>query len=511
MTPTRALGMDGRAVRLCALAIACASLVALLSCEDDENCVYPNFQVGAVEGYVLVAGEGRSVLVGARTQEGLSRGEVVARVQSDSTGWYRFELPTGLYRIETDPSAGIVHTSRLTDTITVTPSVQRFDLLRGSLTLLIHMPPDLEGERYRALIRSSYFPSPSSEVLQVEDGTLRFEYSVLPLGGYRASLDVWSGSARIYLPAAHDEDEAEIIEVGADEPVTYEASFVESFASIMGSVTGSWQEGSDYFPFVEAFSSPSTTIAGISCEDDGTFYIPLLAAVPVRLSTSIHGIEQWVGGASYEEARLFNLQAGDRVTGVDIRESGIEVTLQGPGAPAHYRPTMRLLDAAGNRKEIWDQSNRLTICNLAPGEYRLLVYGYCDGQTWASQWYDGAETLGEATPIVLGEGELKRISMSLVEGGRIAGRILTSGGAVLDDFLLRIVDAEGNPLCGEWEVFTGGQFSYTGLADGAYHLAVRPPGSYEPWWYPGTHEFESATPIEIRDHEAVTGVEWSLP
>ena len=313
----------------------------------------------------------------------------------------------------------------------------------------------------------------------------------------------------LYLPSGYDPDEAETVEIGAEEPAIIEFSFEQSYGSISGSVTGSWQEAFVSRPEVDAYSADSIRIARVWCEDDGTFMLPLLIAEPVRLLTKCQGLEQWVGGATYAEARVFPLGPGDRITGVSVVECGLIVRLEGPGNLTRHRASIRLIDAAGHTFEPDNYSdNPITICNLPPGEYRLLVYGYCDGEPWASQWYDGAESASAATPITLAPGELRTVTIHLVEGGRIQGRVLDSDGQPLDYYYLRLCDADGETLCDQGQSRYHGEFSYSGLANGDYYLAVRTSWDAETCWYPGMREFERATPIRIRDHGTVTGIEW---
>jgi hypothetical protein len=487
----------------------CLLLLLSPSCTDRSTCDLPAYEVGAVEGYVLAGGEGRSITVGARPREGERRGAVIASTLSDSTGWFRLELPTGLYRLETNPVSGMYSTGDVRDTITITPHVQHYDLLRGQLQVRIRMPGELNGESFKLSIRSPHTYDSDSQTLQVQDGLLDFHFPVLYPQSYTLELEPAGSTQGLYLPGTYDPDEAETVEIGAEEPVIIETSFEQSYASISGSITGSWQQASVDRPEVNAYSADSIRIARAWCEDDGTFTLPLFIAEPVRLLTECQGLEQWVGGATYEEAQVFSLGPGDRITGVSVVESGLNVWLEGPGTLTYHRASIRLIDAAGHTFEPNNYSdNPITICNLPPGEYRLLVYGYCKGEPWANQWYDGAESASAATPITLAPGELRTVTIHLVEGGRIQGRVLDSDGQPRDDYDLRLCDADGETLCEQWQSRTRGEFSYSGLANGDYYLAVRTTWGGETCWYPGMREFEYATPIRIRDYGTVTGIEW---
>jgi hypothetical protein len=157
-------------------------------------------------------------------------------------------------------------------------------------------------------------------------------------------------------------------------------------------------------------------------------------------------------------------------------------------------------------------NNPIAICNLRPGSYTLFVYGYCDydGETWASQWYDGADSLAAATWIDLAEGQLAPITVRLVTGASIEGRVLTAEGQETYSSV-KVFDARGVPLCGNSGYSYGyGPFSFRGLNNGDYKLAARVSQEFE-WWYPGTVDPDSASVIEIRDRQSITGIEWRLP
>ena len=226
-------------------------------------------------------------------------------------------------------------------------------------------------------------------------------------------------------------------------------------------------------------------------------------------------LERWFGGSDEQTARVFDLQPGDRITDVDIVESGVEVSLSGEGPGLIHGLDVRILDASDAvvySGTPYDSSFRIS--GLDSGTYRLQASGTCVDQNWEPQWYGGDSSPGSAAPIELGAGELRAVSMTLVAGGSISGSIVdpsTNGpGAYCGLF-----DSEGEPLCsrfGTWYAWEeDGAFHYPGLADGDYYLALRNHNDPEngPWWYPGTATLEEAVPITITDHADVTGIVWT--
>lgn len=487
-----------------------AITLALSSCDDDPTSC-PVYDVGAVEGYLISSGEVISAEVGARAMEGPSEGTIVCATQSDSSGWYRLDLPTGLYRMEVKPSGGYVFSSDRRDTIRITPHVHRYDLLRGRAEITVGMPAALEGARYSLRVSGEGFDS-DSESADIEDGELFFAFPILHPGPYLMSLSGISG--RFYLPDTPEPDEADTLHVDEAHTATYEIDFSQSHATISGNVTGSWQQVSNNTPYVRVIDEDSHRLLNRMCQSDGSFTCDLIVPQPVRLRVDNDGIENWIGGDSFETAQVFDLAPGTHVTGVSFVGSGIRALLTAPDDPFIDRHLTVLYDGTGTElAEFTHWENPATICNLLPGSYFLHVAGHCEGESWIDQWFDGTGTFESATPIVLGEGELRDIEITLVGGGGIEGAVLTPDGQPPEIAVCGLFDALGDPICPDgnpWRFFEGGIFSFSGLPDGEYYLAVAI-GYGTPWWYPGTLDIASSSPFTIEDHGTVSDIELYLP
>ncbi|MCK4303496.1 MAG: hypothetical protein KAY24_04595 [Candidatus Eisenbacteria sp.] len=479
-----------------------------ISCDDDPSSPCPIYEVGALEGYVLAGGEGVAVPVGARLVEGENRGESLYETISDSTGWYRLELPTGIYWIETNPSRATVYTSDMSDTVHVTARTRQLDILRGKVVAQIAVPESLNGRRFRVRLdgenRFNY-----SAVAYAEDGLLELLFPIVVPGPYRLCLSL--PMPRIWLPGTYDPARADTLIISADQLTLYTAS-LNNYASIRGTVEGSWQEAYAFCPRVEAYGTDSSRVGRVGVESDGSFVLDLFVAQSVKLRIDYPSdIEQWIGGDSYETATIYDLQPGDHLTGVSAIESGLLCTLEGPGYFINHRTRFLLRDETGREYRPSHEffNNPLAICGLPAGRYYLFVFGYCSDQTWASQWYNGADSLAEATLIDLGEGELVPITVHLVEGGRIEGSLYEPDGQPATGARVRIYNSIGLPLC-EYEHYCHeGTFSITGLPNGDYYL-VSEKWDRAPCWYPGVAEQDSAQVIEIRDYATITGIEWTL-
>ncbi len=476
------------------------------SCEDDPSTPCPTFGVGVVEGYVLEAGVGVAVEVGVRPLDGSQKGEVVARTRSDSTGWYRLTVPAGRYRVDVNPGSGRVYSSDWPDTVHIPAGMRTFDVLRGRAAITIQFPDVLNGRELRGLLRSNLLGSSEITAI-VADGRARFEFPLVTPGEYLFGLGDIVNS--FWLPGTYDASEAQAYPVAADDTTAYVFT-LDEYASIRGSIHGSWEASGLSPPRLYVYSLDSTRILYEAPEPDGSFMLELFRAEPVKILSDSRDIVNWFGGTSFETATTFALEAGDQMTGVDLVENGIRCQLEGPGQLASRRVSVLLVDDEGHEfRPHTSSSATLVIGNLPDGRYRLYLYGYCDEQLWASQWYDGADSMADATPIDLEAGQLVDIAMRLAEGGRIAGTLLGALGFPIDRAEVILHDSEGRQLCHRLYVYDG-DFAFTGLGNESYCLAVGR-GSYDLWWYPGTANQDSAMVFTIRNHETVEGLEWTIP
>lgn len=486
-------------------------LSTVTSCTDDFPPFCPPYHVGAVEGYVREAGVGVAAEVRAVAQGGATSGSTFAVTTADSTGWYRLELPSGLYRLEASLPRLVSYSSDSRDTLRVAQGVHRFDLLRGRAEITIAMPAELEGLQHWLRLRGRGYGS-SQLGGSPADGVVRFSFRLQRTGTYAMTLTADNMDQECYLPGTVDYRAADSLTVGADTVSRYAADFRALYASIGGRVTGSWQEAGRGAPEVDALANPTVWIGRAYCLSDGSFTLHFLVPREVRLYTVLTGVQQWIGGNSLADARVFALQPGDRITDVTLVESGIGIRLEGPGDLLYYRTSVVVRNEAGEEFRPYSTSaNPLAVCNLRPGRYYVHLDGRCDHQIWAPQWYGGADRWEDATPVDLGVGELRQIVVDLVEGGRIAGDLLTADGSRPEYSSILLLDADDEPVC-EYGTTTihDGAFDFPGLGDGDYRLAVSD-YPHDLWWWPGTYDPEAAEPITIVGQAAVSGLRWSLP
>ncbi|MCK4413316.1 MAG: carboxypeptidase regulatory-like domain-containing protein [Candidatus Eisenbacteria sp.] len=485
------------------------ALCSGLSCDEDPASPCPVYEVGALEGYVLAAGEGIAAIVGARSADYTTGQRARVEVFSDSTGWYRIELPVGLYYFRIRDQQTLDSQSEW-ESIEVGPGTQQLEFRHGCLTAHIECPAELDGRSVHARlfgVEHQIF-SQSRADAEVQDGRIELTFPLVKAGSYYLGLSL--GYPTLYLPGVLDWNQADTITVSDDDPTTYDGS-LDYYATISGSAAGSWQVANVSPPSVVAWSDDIRSLDHADVADDGSFRIEMLTPGAVRLSVRRSGIDRWIGGESFATATRFELQSGEHITDISLIGSGIRCGFEGPGYAIEQRVEIVLHHEAGHRfRDYSSWGNQVSICNLPAGRYVLFVYGTCAGEPWAGQWYDGVNLRADATPIDLDPGELVSLTIHLHEGGRIEGCVLDADGAPALDARIQAFDAEGEPLCHGWQYTDDGCFVVTGLADGDFYVAAEA-CRREFWYYPGTWDRRAAQPISIIDHATVTGIEWRLP
>lgn len=494
-----------------AVLLAAGLGLALVSC-DRTDPTYPDYRVGAVEGYVISAGEVCAAYVGVRALEGANEGYEVVEVATDSTGWYHMDLPTGIYRMGVGADDGISYPSLSDcDTLVVQPTTQRLDIIRGRAEVQIYLPDALDGDYYYLRLYDEYGRLTRSDRAYVENGGLEYIFPVLDPGEYTMRLDPRDQYADFYLPHVLNRSDGDVLSVDTETPSRYVISFRSSLAFLYGNVSGSWQIADAYYPAIELFNADSLCIGGVSTDSQGDFTCQLFVAQPVRVLVEIEGVNSWVGGDTYADATVFDVSAGDSLLSVSLVESGIQLTLDDGSFDTWLPSLITLTDETGTEVVVVDEWSRVvTICNLKPGRYYLHVAGCCVGETWAPQWYGGSETFEGAVPIDLTEGELVYRDMLLEPGGMIAGRLVQEDGSDYSVFQLGLFLGEDEPLCSDdiYDYFYDGDFEFTGLANGPHYIALWVDHSSK-WWYPGTYDFSEAVAIEIIDHATVELETWT--
>jgi len=484
---------------------AALALAGLGACTSELTEVGPLSDIGVVEGQVREAGLPVPAFVRFSRQYAAElEAEVVVR--ADSTGWYRAALPLGVYRLTLTMAAGESGASGDQDTVRVGRAVRRLDIERGRARVTVRLPDLYDGPSAR--ISLSGTGQDARAWTETRDGLAAFDLRLLPPDAYAMRLRVNSETDEFFLPGTYLVAGADTLRVGAGD-VAYEADLRDRHLSLSGRITGSWQsQGLEMMVGLESMSGRERVFA--ACDADGSYRLDVLVPEPLRLFSTCALITRWYGGPSGSTATVFNVQPGDHLTGLDMTEGSLRLRFEGPGDLLDNAAQFALRDESGRMLTLSrPEGNPTVVPNLAPGSYRLYIFGHCRSEPWQPQWYEGAADEADAQPVVIEAGGIRDLTIGLLPGGTISGMITATSGAPPYWISLTLRDGDGEPLCDRTSYVEEGRLLLEGLADGTYYLSLLWPGAT--WWYPGTSDFAEAVPLTIVDRGAVTGLVWPLP
>lgn len=546
-------------------AVLLATLLAGCTDSGKEAPCAPCCQIGIIEGEVLGPGGPLMAVVWAW---GYAPGSTLYRKfegSTDADGRFRLEVPPGAYLLncyETAPvdgsftesmdahysASGLRSDEALADTLRITPTGEtvRADFRFGRVDLRALVPASLAGKRAIFELQNERGHAYPCEAGWQENAAVCAFTSCIP-GRYtvrlRVMADEWG------LPPLLDEPWPDTVTVLAGHAAIPDLPLAQSPARLSGRVFGSWQAMGLYRPEISLYDADSTLLLSRTVDADGSYsvasYLPRKVRIMVRVPledpssdivmacAQIYGVARWIGGPSFREATEFDLVPGTEISGADLEESGILLSLGGSDLRNLNGVRITVMEpggrVVGSNTYVLIMSHLVRFPNLSPGTYVIRIDPHppldCG---WRSQWFDQGHTPESATPVTLSRpGEVVHLSVTLEKGGSISGRVRFPAGRDPQRELVRLWDADTRTCLGTtfWleEV---GDFAARGLGDGRYKIGVQslaevsgyagcggcpPDPQTGVTWYPGTSAWDQATPIEIRDHADVTGITITVP
>jgi hypothetical protein len=491
-------------LRAIALAGVPVCLILVASCAEDAPTSVDRSDVGVLEGRVTEAGLPVPARISFESASG-AEPEVRISVYADSTGWYRVELPLGLYRrsFRLGDQSAMCCGDR--DTVLVGRAVRRRDFARGRARITIALPPAYED-------RSAWLNLASSEQAasywtSIADGAAHYDLRMMPPDGYTMRVSFDYRMVYVYVPSDDDPARADTLRVGADAVTDRTIDFRDRHASISGRVhCGTAQLSSDLR--VEVRDVYGASRGSVTCGSDGSYRVDLILPEPVRLRSTHGPISRWFGGDAIGDATVYDLQPGDALTGIDQAAGVLRARFDGPGDLVENAAVVLLRDENGTETVFTNTpQNPLVIGNLKPGRFQLFVAGGCVGQPWKPQWYEGSGSVEGATFLDIVDGQVTDVAMTLVAGGAITGTLAYTGDPWGMTIGLR--DVDGGRICPTTVTIRDSLFELPGLPDGDYRLALYLGSS--PWWYPGTWSLDESAIVSVVDGGTVSGLVWPLP
>ncbi len=517
-----------RLLRLWAVALSCA----LLGCANDVTS--PAIELvdgGRIVGRVRTGSTIDATIRAERIQDGENSSRFSVAVNRDGT--FELDVPAGRYVVDlfTGPrfsyraaglGCGVAPDTLLVDDAH-SPVTTNFDLASARVRIDV---PQIYNDEFVSIVlherpRSDARSCTFSRSSRVRNGAAEMTLPAIVPGAYRVEVELGSsGYERLWLPGVRDSADAAWFEVSIHETANIAGRSDVEPAGLQGKVVGAWLEmGLGVYPTVQLFALDSTRVHyGTSVDFDGSFELRLALPEPVKLLVEHLGIRQWFGGRSYADAQVFDLQPGEIVTGIEFVQSALLLDFQGE---TPFGSTVgRLFDAATlEPAATWSfflvSSGLVPVPNLVPGTYLMRIEsGFRGASTWAPQWFDRADTPMLATTIMLDQGEIEPIVVTLEKGGTIAGLVRDSAGESLYRVHITTAD-EPETWASRFVSSANPVFEFQGLPNGDWKVSAQRTGIELPEpqrvWYPSTTDWETAEAIPVRDHADVTGIEIVLP
>ena len=530
------------------LAIGVLASLGAGGCSDNPMQSYA-VPAGRIQGVVRlgvtpVQAKVRATLVASRPGDAA---QFDARVASN--GSYRLDVPAGRYvlgimlrsdtHVDYEYSAtGLQAGDAPPDTLLVdstnSPTEVDFDL--ASLSVHLDLPRELDGERALVVLHRWGLPPAQGfrsylfrYQAEIQNGVADIlARGVLP-GTYQLEVVIGLyGGEHFWLPGVRDPGASPLVEIAPNQLVMVAGAVGQTPARLQGRISGAWEELGLTAPSLSLFALDSTVVRGErQVSQDGSFDEHIYLPAPVKLLVTHDGVTQWVGGSNFEAATVFELQAGQTISGIQFVESGALVEVSGEGynlaltiVQFYDATTMSL--AAEWKSSFAPSPNVIAVPNLRPGDYRVHVDFSLRGfSKWTPQWYDRAVDPVRARIVTIGgEGEVVRIPLVMQQGGTISG-VLGGPGLGTDDVIIYVTAADDpSGWSNRWVPAGRQSFTVEGLPNGQWKVgasipagnnADRPTPAPGTIWYPGTTHWQSARVITIRNFEDVTGIEISLP
>lgn len=456
--------------------------------------------------------------------------------------WVRLSLPWGGGSYYLSPD-GHLSSSYAADTLVVDSfhDTSHLDVHMSSLVVNLEFPlEDMADDRARVQL----YPDRSSG----EDNPLFFSYSSgrvdmaehsgtvslvgIPPARYRIMMEIRRdqySSETLWMPGVTDSADAPFYEIPVDSQLTCSFTQQTPSAHLAGTIGGGWLDlGGSFLPRMTLVGLDSTSILDVPLGDDGSFECDLIWPQPVKIRVEQGDITQFVGGPSFADATVYDLDPGQSATGIDLETASILLepteSLQGalsflPGEIEIYDPETMSLIAHADPVETF--GNNFLLPNLWPGEFLLhLTTGSNDHghASWVDQWYEESLDAEHARRVVIGEpGELLHLPWKILLGGTMSGVVTTS---YPDEYLVITVEkaADGETWASNWlnSGSTSRPFTFLGIPDGDYRVRA----GWTRWdpegpiniesWYPGTAGRDSAAIITIENANTVENLDFPL-
>ncbi|MCI4658250.1 carboxypeptidase regulatory-like domain-containing protein [Cryobacterium zhongshanensis] len=364
------------------------------------------------------------------------------------------------------------------------------------------------------------------------DASGHYSISTLPAGSYSVKFTGPSASDLVtqYYDNAADQTTSTPVPVGVAASVSGIDAVMKTGATISGTVTRN--DSGTATPLANVNVTASSSAAGdwlgsTTTNADGHYSLVGLPSGSYKLNfngASSDTASEWYNNASnFETATPISLSAQQTVANIDASlEKGSAITgtvtknVGGTVSPA-AGISVFASSSDGNLYgyAMTDDTGHYSVSALNAASYTVQ---FTDGQNsgLVAEYFDNAATRQAAKPVTVGvAATVSGINAALDAGGTITGTVTKAGsnGTVPSaSGYVRVVAADNEESVTYGSTDASGRYSVPGLRAGSYKVVFN---SFDTTvvsgkWYRNASDFDSATPVVVRDKATVSGIDENL-
>lgn len=450
---------------------------------------------------------------------GLEAGSYAVEFYSPSEDSYLTQYYDGKdYYEEADPvpvAEGTIHTG-------IDASLHRAGLIDGRVT-------SAETETPIEYASVCAYRAGSGEYAGCTSTDADGEYSLAGLenGNYKIQFSPPYGAnyVRQYYDGKSSISAADPVSVAIDESADGIDAALVSGATIGGHITDAETEAPVPFANVCAYGPAEYEYAGCtSADSEGAYTLVGLEAgsYTVRFEPPYGGnyVRQYYDDKSTSNAaNPISVAAGEAKTGIDAAlQKGAKligtVTDAETEAPIESVYVCAIRAHGGeNTCASTDSDGKYTLSSLEAATY-LVHFEKPYGSDYLAQYYDGAESPGDAAEIGLGAGETRsEINAAFQHGGKIAGTVTSAAAGDPIEGAEACAYGPGTPYYGACaETDSSGNYTIGGLSPGFYRVHVSSPSgaNYVGRYYDGKTTYLKADRVQVSAATTTAGADVAL-
>jgi protocatechuate 3,4-dioxygenase beta subunit len=276
---------------------------------------------------------------------------------------------------------------------------------------------------------------------------------------------------------------------------------------------------------VSAQSKDGSGYGDVQTDANGNYSIVGLPAGQYQVgftpNDNVHTLQWWNNEPSFANSDAFNLPARGSVAGIDAHlHVGMTIsgTVNAAGSPDVPLAGANVI-ANGHNSETYasattDADGNYTLSALPPDSYTV-QFQSPDGGTYATQYWQNANSSAQATAVVVTDQAVTGIDGDLLAGASISGTIYAPGSPKvgLAGAQIALYEATGGGPVANGQTDDQGNYTLTNLAPGSYSVGIVPSfgsNAVDTEWWGGSFIQTGAQTLTLAAGQARTGIDQQL-